>query len=488
MSFQRAVLRCIRVTAFAAAGLFCASCATPSATEFDWGPIASRQRDARGSVSLKLAGPFFEHAVATNGDRLVAVRPFWSKLDEPGKRRRASETLWPLATARQVDDQFMRRIALSYYRDDDVTDPEGDWHTWVLPFYFQGRDRKTNDYWAVFPLGGEIHDFLWSDMIRFALFPIWSESRAGSARTDCWMWPIYARTTGPRDDRERVFPLWGYSDRSNDYERSFLLWPLWTQTKSLHERSSGGGFIFFPFYGRLDFADARTTYVIPPVFRFTRGERLNITHCPWPFFQHESGEIEKTYLWPLWGTKLMRGEERSFLLWPIFRSTALDNGFSVRRSFRATPILYTYQVREKYARGGGEPAIRERYTQWWPLTRYDRIEDDTRFRLFDLWPLRKTGPVEREYAPLWTLYSARRGAAGCDAEALWGTVRYKRHGTNRWYASLFPLFAWDREDGDEPRKEWTLFKGLLGWRREGSQSSLQLLYFIRVPLGRSNEP
>ena len=62
------------------------------------------------------------------------------------------------------------------------------------------------------------------------------------------------------------------------------------------------------------------------------------------------------------------------------------------------------------------------------IRKLERVGDQSRFRTLLLWPLRHTAPVEREYAPLWTIYQHTRAGANTDDEVLWGLFRHQRRG------------------------------------------------------------
>ena len=80
--------------------------------------------------------------------------------------------------------------------------------------------------------------------------------------------------------------------------------------------------------------------------------------------------------------------------------------------------------------------------------------------MLEFWPLKNSAPVERNWAPLWTLYKRTNTDGIIRKDVLW--------------------FAWHSErEPAADRKEWSLLKGLLAYKRDGEKQNLRVLYFMR---------
>ena len=471
---------------------FLLSCACPALgsdkpREFDWGFIASRLEDPAGNMRLKVLGPIYERAVSTNGAELRAIRPLYSSFADPATERRGKEVVWPIASVNQFRDDFHWRVLLTWYTDFNRKDPKSRYRFWSLPFYFQGRNAEKQSYVAVFPLGGKIYDILEQDEVKFVLFPIYARARINDVKSRYILWPIYARSQGSRVDRFRLFPLYGRSELKDKYEKQFILWPFWTCAHYKYPHASGTSYIVWPLWGHFNQEDQKAWLFIPPLIRFSHGQRLNAGYCPWPIVQWSSGEIEKFYLFPLWGRKTMHSARSTFFLWPIFRTEQLDRGDTYSQRFLALPFIYSEVRKER----SYDPKVRSKVVarnhKIWPLLSYMQEGETLRFRTLDLWPLKNTGPVEREYAPIWTLYSHTRMGNSYDDELLWGLYRNRKRDGNYHSVSLFPLVSWTRDDRDGACREWSIFKGLIGYERDGTQKSLRVLYWLRFG-GKEKKP
>jgi hypothetical protein len=468
------------------------SCACPvlgsdKPREFDFGFIASRLEDPDGNMRLKLLGPIYERAVSTHGAQLRAVRPFYSSYTDPATERHEKDMVWPIAAAKRFRHEFSWRVLLTWYLDYDRTDSKSRYRFWSLPIYFQGRDRNQGFYMAIFPLGGRVCDILGRDEIRFVLFPLYAKSRINDVQTKDILWPIYSRTEGEGIHRFRVFPFYGRNQHRENFEKRFIMWPFWTWAHYKYPRASGTAYVLWPLWGHFDLEDQKAWLFVPPLVRFSCGQRMNYNYCPWPLIQWSSGEIEKFYLWPLWGKKNMQGVRSAFFLWPIFRTEQRDRGETYSQRFLAMPFIYSEIRKQRSHDPTVRPTVVARYHKIWPLLSYIQEDDHTRFRLLELWPLKNTGPVEREYAPIWTLFSHTVSGDSCDDELLWGLYRNRKRGSEYRSVSLFPVVSWTRDDRERESREWLILKGLLGYKREGTRKSLRVLYLFHVG-GKEKNP
>ena len=449
------------------------------ARTFDWGFIASRQPDVHGDMRTKFLGPFFEFASSTNGMEFRAFRPLHSKVYDPVARRETHDILWPIAMAKRHDTEFRWRFLLTYYHDFDVNDPVSRYRFMSLPIYFQGRDKDKRRYAAIFPRGGRIHEFLTRDESEFLLFPLLARSSINEVETKDVLWPIYSRTEGKGIYRFRIFPFYARSHHRDKFEKRFILWPFWTWARYKEPGHSGTGYILWPLWGHVELEDQETWMFVPPLFRFSKGQRLDYSHYPWPFIQHSRGLVEKLYIWPLWGEKHMHGYYRSFALWPIVHNMRVDRGKTMARTFLVVPFYLSSSSVEKEKDEAGDREVLGKYRKVWPLFSYRREGSESCFRTLELWPLRTPAPMERLYAPLWTLYSRTGIGENMDHELLWGLYRQRRRGGDVFSSALFPLWEWRRDDREKETREWNLLKGLVGYSRKGTQKQVRVLYFLR---------
>ncbi len=460
---------------------------------FDAGFIAGRYRDVNGDVRLKGLGPLLETARTDEGTSMLATRPLFSTVEDPPNDRSIFDYAWPLANNRTTADENLWRFLIFYGFNHTTNDAANRYRTWLIPFYFQGRDESGKTYRALFPVGGTIKDFVGRDEISFVLFPLYSYSTINDLKTHNVLWPLISRTTSDKGHiyRHRFFPFYSVNHHEGKYHKRSFLWPIYTDVSYDYKHSKGGGFVLFPLYGRLKLNTEDTWWVLPPFFRYTKGKDGMMLNAPWPFYQRKVTEdIDARIIWPIWGRKSVGTLERRFFLWPIFWTIHDNRADSDWKRFYAVPLYYDTKV---YSRpdpdSGKTPEMIGRRNKIWPLYTYRRDGDSSRLQVPDLWPFGYAASVERNWSPLWTLYSRERNGESVDQEILWGLYRNMKRGDEQRYWSIFPLFDYRRDaQVDQPAKSWNILKGLVGYERKGDRKSVRLLYLIRFGIGKEPSP
>lgn len=465
------------------AWLMLVSCAAlGSVSTADWGPFYCRDSNLRGAERVRAFGPVFERVEGNSGDSLVAVRPLFCRARDAEADRTITDFLWPLGMLKCMGRDTYWRVLLTYGNDFDNTRDDSRNRFVAFPFVFSGKDAEGQSYFAVFPLGGTLHEYLGMDRTTFALFPLYSRAEEGSIVSHSVLWPLFNVAEGEGYKRLRLLPFYAHAVKTGQWEKRNVAWPLWSSVRYLYpdEKANAGGFILWPLFGRVDTKDEKTLMLLPPFFRWTKGKKGNRLLCPWPFIQVASGSQEKLYLWPLWGRRSTEGKDASFALWPLcWRETfERDNG-KVRR-LKVLPFFYSERRSPADANPGatGEGAS-SIHVKIWPLCAYRREGRTSRFRLLELWPPMQTPPIERNWAPLWTLYRRETLGEASEEELLWGLYRRRVEAGGAKGLSLFPLFS-TQSAPEEHARRWSVLMGLFGYEREGSSRTYRMLYFMKL--------
>ena len=369
------------------------------AASTDWGPIYSADQTPGGAHRHRAMGPLYESQSSTGVLRFDALRPFWSCVEDFPNERSLSEFLWPVATVRDLGNDRSWRLLIAYGHDFDTTAATR-YRTVVFPVYHMGRTAEDQSYVGIFPIWGDIREVLTYDRARFVLFPLFLELWKKDVHSVSWLWPIFSRARGEDYSATRVFPLYGSAHDEKGSNRRFVLWPIWTQRWNDDPEVDERGFILFPIYGEAHNPGGETHWVLPPFFKFQHaGEQRQIL-APWPFVQYSRGHVNKFYLWPLWGQKDAGTVESQFFLWPIVRFQDVQRHDSEFRQRFILPFIYYQDI---IATSTHEREMS--YFKLWPLFSYQRENETSRLRALELWPLKKTGSIDRNFAPFWTLFS-----------------------------------------------------------------------------------
>lgn len=485
-------------------------CASSGMKHFDAGPVAIADQDVHRSDRVRCVGPIIETQQNKNGMRFVAVRPFYSKIEDPVRERAVSDYMWPLGMIKQYKGEIDWRFFPSFGHDFDESDSNSR-HRWsVFPLIYGGQGINGEKYFAFFPFGGVLRDFIGIDRISFFLFPLYVHSQKDDNKTYTFLWPFFSFTKGDDLHRWRVFPFYGVSKNDNRFTKRFVMWPFWTSVKYDYPDQKGGGFILWPLFGKVDVGDSYARSFLPPFFKWEVGKNGHrALFCPWPIIRYKRGEVNQFYVWPLFGTKTIAKENSKFFLWPIARwRKTIRMGYLFRRVYIMPFLTYESKTRlvkkdgaqmqdvqanEKKAKqstsadlddilvNSRETDVFERYFKFWPLFSYQREDDVMRFRTLALWPMKNQPAIERNWAPLWSLYGRERDGDRVESELLWGLYRHQYSNVKR-RISVFPLFQSSSkvsESGDKRDKSWSLLYGLLGYKREGLHKQFKMLYFLK---------
>jgi len=468
-------------------------CASSGMRQFDAGPVAASDCSVHGNARVRSLGPLIETQSREDGMKFVAVRPFYSKTEDPVNERSVSDFMWPLGMMKDLKGEMDWRFFPSFGHDSDMNDSETR-HRWsVFPLLYGGQGINGEKYFAFFPLGGTLRDFIGVDYVGFILFPLYSHSVKDDNSTHTVLWPIISVTNGSDVHRWRVFPFYGFSKSDNRWTKRFVMWPFWTSVKYDYPNQKGSGFVLWPLFGKVDVGKSKARSFLPPFFKWESGPDHKAIFCPWPIVRYKRGKVNQFYVWPLFGTKTIANDKRRFVLWPIGRWRRVVRPDYVLRRVSVMPFVsYESKTRKKQgsrgaggqgheAEGNDADEVFDRYFKLWPLLSYERNEDVLRFRFLALWPIKNAPAIERNWAPLWSLYSRERNGSRVESELLWGLYR-RRRDENEKHLSLFPLFqssASDINSETESSHKWSVLYGLFGYKRQGLQKQFKMLYFLK---------
>jgi hypothetical protein len=461
-------------------------CASVPGRRVDAGPLYSTGKDVHGTATAQAVGPLVERQASDDGMTFKAVRPFWSRVTDPGNERAVSDFLWPLGMNKTYRGERDWRFFPAFGHDFDVDQPRSR-HRWtVFPLLFGGRSLHGDPYFAIFPLGGTLCEFLGRDRIVFVLFPLYGYTKMDETRSHSVLWPVFSRTVGPDIYRWRAWPFYGYSYNQDRWTKRFVMWPFWTSVEYHFPDQQGGGYILFPIYGRLDVGDRHSRMLLPPFFKYEwAGDRHRAWNAPWPFLQYSRGSVDKFYLWPFYGRKALAHERQWFALWPLVSARRSELPKKTVNHFRALPLVYYESAFDRQPAGAVDDtgSVRKkealsRYFKLWPLFSYRREADHSLLRALALWPLKHTPGIERNWAPLWSLYTRERAGDARESELLWGLYRQRRTASQH-DVSVFPLLQTRRDDLRESAS-WSILYGLFGIERQGPRRTWRFLYFLKV--------
>ena len=148
-------------------------------------------------------------------------------------------------------------------------------------------------------------------------------------------------------------------------------------------------------------------------------------------------------------------------------------------------IVPFFYVENRWARDadGHRTDLEAQSTKVWPLLYRHEESGLDELRVFDLWPFKRTGGIEKNLSPFWSVYTVQKKGSQREDSLLFGLYRRKRESETVSRSSLFPLF--DREK-DGARKRLSFLKGLVEVEKEGDDRRYRLLYVLRFGKSEKN--
>jgi len=435
-----------------------------------WPVFTSRAADAFGRPdTFTAAAPFFERkSPPDRSQRILSLRPLFTEFDDAARDEQDTHWLYPLFTQRQSPHRSAWNV-LSFARGSHYTDT-GTHYLEIWPFYI-ARDtgRPEDSYRAVFPFYGTLKHRLWRDRIDFLAFPFYVRTQLGDETRRHFPYPFLQYRSGPHSSGFGVWPLFGAFARENDYRHSWILWPLhYDLDDDLDKAVPRNRFGLLPFYASETAEGLRSRTFVWPFFGYTthsapRPDYHEVRYF-WPFIvQGRGDERYRNRLLPLFSHERMPGYEKSWVLWPLFRTEQWQPSASTPARERSTILYFLFDSDTQTA-----PGLHANKTLLWPLFgMWDNGEGQRQFQLFD--PLsiffKSNRAVRENWTPLFALYRYDARAGSSRHSLLWNLLVLEREAGGGRAFQLGPLFEYAREGGSEGAGEWQILKGLIGARR-----------------------
>ena len=408
------------------------------------GPLVVSGRSAQGAVEIAALRPLF----------------FWR--EDKSEKRLEWEVLYPLMSYTQAEeDREFQMLQLLNFRQESSQRGEREERFDLFPFYLSGKTESGETYHALLPFGGRAFNRLGQDELEFMLFPLYVRFVKAVAETRFFPWPMISLTPVEKHSGFRIVPLYGEETKEGVFEKRFLLWPLFLYQKTgLDGASPEEVLSALPFFVIQRSAARDSTTVLWPFFTYThdREKRYEEWDLPWPMIKIARGQTRNiTRFLPLFSMEertlrqefLLKELKSSdlMILFPLYVRSREEIAGSVKVRHRVLWWVYS-DTREEGKDGS------TRRMDVWPFFRYTRdregaVELQTLALLEAFMPGNEK--IERNYSPLWAVYTYRRNPAGEQVWSfLWNLLRHEEGKEGQAVEILGPLLAY-RERADEAR-------------------------------------
>jgi len=457
----------------------------------DWGPFY--RSVLSNDVEIRKVGPFVEKSTDfSTGATLSALRPLFSFWNNGDQEIDNWDFLWPLGE-RDVTTLKNKSRVLIFGQTEEfkALTRESYYHSywmWPLIWFKSETDQPFSTF--IFPFYGNYNHFLLSNQAEFFLFPIYSRFQRKEVISTNWFWPIYNKTSGDRINRFRIFPFYSMNSHKDSWVYRSYLWPFFHTQHSLNPEQPADSWFLFPFYGTSEYqfpeikkTKTATTVLWPFYTQYKtqysdHPERNRVRTHFYPFYltsnnmQEQGSEMD--YYWPFYGTKKREHVKYTFVVWPFWNKwyTDLTNNHS-----RETTFFFPFYFRtENIKKDQDGIEHKSSHGRFWPFYRYRSKEADCSFDLLALFPYYEES-IERNYAPLWSIYSYKHIQGVTTHDFLWG-LYYSRQSDMSKHQSFFPVVEYDKCSSSDYQIDF--LKGLIGWGHKDEQFKLKLLWFINL--------
>jgi len=422
--------------------------------------------------SLHLAGPFFKYE--TKGPETeYTLRPlFYRAVDEDGSSQ--TDVLYPLFGHKRDKDSSSFHILHLLNYDFGGRETGSRNRTYLFPFLFYGEEEQGN-YMAFFPFGGTLYNWFGKDRISFTLFPLYSQTEKKGTQVDNYLWPFFARISGENESGYKIWPIYGQSHKTGVYRKRFFLWPIFfSESTGLDTQNPTELRAAWPFYVSKESIEESYRAVLWPFFSkaVNRAKDYEVLNAPWPLIRITHGErYHGLRILPFFSDETLDVKRQRWYLWPLYKIEQLSTDLVERRRDRVLFFLYSDTKENKWETGDSKRRI-----DLWPLFGYQRVNGVSHLHVLSLLEpfFPENQSIERLWSPLWRLYQKKWDEQGNQAVSLlWNLYWHERRGSQvAW--ELFPILRYSRQSSDN--KDFCFLKGLIRYRRSGTERELRLLY------------
>lgn len=349
--------------------------------------------------------------------------------------------LYPLGHVRKEHSYF-----LPIYRSKKL----GEEQDTAFALFFWGKSKTRGNYGGFFPFYGKLFDRYGKDEINFLLWPLYSHTRSeGALKTDLF-WPIFS-LYGGKESGFKAFPIYGERALAGVKESRFFLWPLFiSEDKDLDTDEPSQSFYVFPLYLQTKSKTMASYYAMWPLFSYIKDSNKERWGFLANLYSYTEGEQERGYsLFPLVSDEQKGRDDRFNLLWPLYHQAEWYAG--TERFMERRVLVINRYLEEKD----------KTFLNAWPFFEYESQKGDYNFLFPSLLPFRVEG-MSRIIKPLFTLYEHRQEQGITMVSILYGLYTQEHDGGN-WRTRFAFLFELKKDKG---KIGCEILSGLFGWNKD----------------------
>jgi hypothetical protein len=448
------------------------------------GPLYHSKINSDYEKEYSALGPFIIRRESKDYSEF-GFRPFYHTTTMKSEDIKELEFIYPLASYKKKEkfSWFQSLVHIFVYNTEINRSGFKNKEFSLFPFIFYNKEENPdNNYFAFFPIYGNMKNKFTFDEINFFLFPIYSRSVDDGGVSRNYVWPFVTTYSGELEGY-RLWPLKGKKyDNFHKSSSEFTIWPIYVK----REKEFYGEHFYiksiFPFYSDAYIHNVSSRGYMWPFYQHTvnhnkGNERWDV---PWPIINITKGEqSDHVRVFPFY-SKAVRNENDSdgYILWPVYRYKNID-----LETYRISKkswflIIYKDEKKEPIVEGGRE----QRKIDLWPLFTYKRDAlGNKNFHIFTIFEpfVRSNDRLYRNYSSFWRLFVwEKSGDNVARSSFLWNLVSSYKDDSSFIFdiRPIIPLFNYTRQ---EENKSWNILGGIIGF---GNKDGRNILKFLFIPI------
>ncbi|MGI9534606.1 MAG: hypothetical protein ACR2NW_06620 [Thermodesulfobacteriota bacterium] len=445
------------------------------------GPLYHPTINSEYDEEYSALGPFIIHRKSKDYSEF-GFRPFYHTTTKKRGDVRELEFIYPMASYKEKENftWFQSMLFLFVYNTETSRSGFKNKELTLFPFIFYNKEEDTeNNYFAFFPIYGNLKNKFGTDNVNFFLFPLYMRTENDGGITQSYLWPFISSYSGELEGG-KFWPIRGKRrSKDNQFYNEFLFWPIYVKRE---KEFYGDRFYIksiFPFYSDSYVHGVSSRGYIWPLYQHTTNHNKNTERwdIPWPIFNITKGEtVNQTRIFPFFSkSKRYENDEDGYIMWPVYKYKNIDLD-TYRRSKKSFFLIFYKDIKEEPIADGVKP---KRKIDLWPLFTYKKDADGYKnFHIFTIFEpfVPSNDRLYRNYSSFWRIFVWEKSADNVTRSSfLWNLVSSYKDDERFVFdiRPIIPLFNYSRH---QDNKSWNILGGIIGYGTKGGKNILKFLY------------